>query len=407
MITGSSLDHVNGAYFSEQSSIHVYDMKSIHMMQSVENNSVMSHSQIANQLSNNQTSYPHNFNTNNPITNNYGFNMNLPTSWSSNYPNVQQNDSNTNFLNKTQVSTSSHLFHVPSAPSLLTLSGNTSAPVVNGIEDSLETKVKDLIKVIIQSYNSYLCPIVEIMKSDFYLKQNQASSVCNSKSYYTEFHANRVSSTINKVYLFEMIGYMRFYARKFASFSENIPGLSQLTSLDKEELIKCSIHSVVLLALQRKCEHFNYFNCEPSKLEQFLKIFPVFARTGIFMKSINEKFEKFKLDDKEYALYSALLVISTASKYLKDYDKIMEIREDIGTALRLYMFARRNEEITCDEILLMLVYFRKFNSNLQKGLTRSYYKLIELEPSLFDDYPFIQKVFLPNSTELSFILNSN
>ena len=84
---------------------------------------------------------------------------------------------------------------------------------------------------------------------------------------------------------------------------------------DKEELIKCSIHSVIMLSLQRKCENYNYFNCDQTKLENYIKIFPIFYKTSQFMKAIHEKFEKFKLDDKEYALYSALLVISTGKNF--------------------------------------------------------------------------------------------
>lgn len=88
-------------------------------------------------------------------------------------------------------------------------------------------------------------------------------------------------------------------------------GLSKLSIEDKEELVKCSIHSVILLSIQRKCDHYNYFNCDQYKLENFLKRMPRFSFTSYFMKTIHEKFEKFKLDEKEYGLYSALLVIST------------------------------------------------------------------------------------------------
>jgi hypothetical protein len=66
--------------------------------------------------------------------------------------------------------------------------------------------------------------------------------------------------------------------------------------------------------------------------------------------------------------------------------------------------ARRNEEITCDEILLMLVFFRKFNSILQKGFTISYYKIMQIDSTAFNDYLFFPKVYLPNQNELkSFI----
>ena len=97
---------------------------------------------------------------------------------------------------------------------------------------------------------------------------------------------------------------------------ENFKGLGKLLTSDKEELVKCSIHSVVLLSLQRKCDNFNYFNGEQAKIERFHKEFPILFRTNYFMKTINDKFEKFKLDEKEYALYSALLVISTGKTSL-------------------------------------------------------------------------------------------
>ena len=58
--------------------------------------------------------------------------------------------------------------------------------------------------------------------------------------------------------------------------------------------------------------------------------------------------------------------------------------------------ARRNEEITCDEILLMLAYFRKFNSILQNGLTASYYKIVQTDSTAFNDYLFFPKVYLSN-----------
>lgn len=37
------------------------------------------------------------------------------------------------------------------------------------------------------------------------------------------------------------------------------------------------------------------------------------------MKTVHEKFEKFKLDDKEYALYSTLLVISTGKQRIPSF----------------------------------------------------------------------------------------
>lgn len=103
------------------------------------------------------------------------------------------------------------------------------------------------------------------------------------------------------------------------SWFGNLLGLSKLSIDDKEELVKCSIHSVILLSIQRKCDHYNYFNCDQYKLETFLKRMPRFSFTSYFMKTIHEKFDKFKLDEKEYGLYSALLVISTGESTSRNH----------------------------------------------------------------------------------------
>ena len=167
------------------------------------------------------------------------------------------------------------------------------------IEDSLEDSVKCTIKVIYQSYTEYLSTFAEAMNSDL-LKNNTFNNNMNYSNY----------NQINSTYV-EILKYLSFYAKKISIFSQNIPGLSQLTSEDKDELVKCSIHSVVLLSIQRRCNFCNYFNCDTQKLDKFLKKLPKLGFTTYFMKSIHDKFEKFKLDDKEYGLYSALLVIST------------------------------------------------------------------------------------------------
>jgi hypothetical protein len=102
-------------------------------------------------------------------------------------------------------------------------------------------------------------------------------------------------------------------------------------------MIKSSIHAVVLVSLQRKCDHYNYFNTDQTKLDRYLKVFPVFGRTTQMMKNLHEKFEKFKLDDKEYAIYTTIMIISTANKHLDEYAKVMSVREQLGVALRKYM----------------------------------------------------------------------
>ena len=50
----------------------------------------------------------------------------------------------------------------------------------------------------------------------------------------------------------------------------------------------------------------------------------------------------------------------------------------------------------------MLVYFRKFNSIIQKGIAQSYFKILEMDPNAFKDSTFIEKVYLPNFQESDF-----
>ena len=54
----------------------------------------------------------------------------------------------------------------------------------------------------------------------------------------------------------------------------------------------------------------------------------------------------------------------------------------------------------------MLVYFRKFNSIIQKGIAQSYFKILEMDPNAFKDSTFIEKVYLPNGQQLE-LLKSN
>lgn len=50
----------------------------------------------------------------------------------------------------------------------------------------------------------------------------------------------------------------------------------------------------------------------------------------------------------------------------------------------------------------MLVYFRKFNSIIQKGITSIYLKINETDREIFKENLFVERVFLPNTQELEF-----
>jgi hypothetical protein len=176
------------------------------------------------------------------------------------------------------------------------------------IEDSLNENVKNLIKVIHQAYTQYLSSIVENMTTEF----AKNATFNNSLNYNHHHHSNNHHQHQQNGSFIEMMKYLNFYMRKVCSFSHNIPGLNDITQDDKDELVRCSIHSVVFLSIQRKCNYFNYFNCDPAKFEKFKMLInhPKFHYHAQFMKTIHDKFEKVKLDDKEYGLYTALLVVS-------------------------------------------------------------------------------------------------
>ncbi len=130
---------------------------------------------------------------------------------------------------------------------------------------------------------------------------------------------------------------------------------------DQNELFKNSIHSVVILILLNNCNFLNYFNCEETMFQKFLKFFPVFLRSCDFMRRMRDTFVGFKLDDIEYALYASLLIISPgkmsikqfdivlwnyyigfsfeskASQNLGRFDKVSEMRERVAECLHKYM----------------------------------------------------------------------
>ena len=109
---------------------------------------------------------------------------------------------------------------------------------------------------------------------------------------------------------------------------------------DKEELMKGSINSVILFRLQRNCEYLNYFNVDSAKFEKFNKLFPAFEKSPHVLKSIRESFDQFKLDDKEQALISALMIITTGNNKLEEYERIDKLRTKIGDALGEYMTSK-------------------------------------------------------------------
>lgn len=300
----------------------------------------------------------------NQLNSNYNNSYFNSTSWPS--PVIYNHQTDLNSFNQISThlvpsssSSSASLTYLPSSmqPSLQQTQQLTSIqqtpPTTSSIEDSLEDSVRDLIKNIYKFYQLELSPSI-LLKKDFLTNKNyynrnmpnhnhnhaNANNQLVYQLYNTRQTAYTNSSNDASSYYFnlnEILEYFGWYASRiscFLSFMDHFPGMfylrlifnffvvnsnfsseiedfQQLSLKDKEELVKSSIHSVILLSIQRRCDHYNYFNCDQSKFERYLKVLPVFSKVNMFMKLIHEKFEKFKLDDKEYALYTTLLIVST------------------------------------------------------------------------------------------------
>ena len=87
----------------------------------------------------------------------------------------------------------------------------------SSVENTLETGVRDLIKIIYQSFQVYLNPLLHLLKEELNKNSNQYN-------YQHRLASNQYQASIEKKNLREIMDYLRFYARKFANFSENIPG---------------------------------------------------------------------------------------------------------------------------------------------------------------------------------------
>jgi hypothetical protein len=115
---------------------------------------------------------------------------------------------------------------------------------------------------------------------------------------------------LNDIEMNECIEHLRIYAIKFFKFFDIIPEMATLSMEDQNELIKNSIHAVMLLLVQSECSYLNYFNCDDLLFQKYAKSFPILYRTCDFIHRMREQFENFKLDDTEYALYAVLLILS-------------------------------------------------------------------------------------------------
>ncbi len=103
------------------------------------------------------------------------------------------------------------------------------------------------------------------------------------------------------------------YANRCVKFGTRIPGFMNFPNVhDQIQLIKCSIHSIILLCLQRLNNLFlwNYFNIFDQKLnKQFQEFFPFIENIRSDVDQIQTYISSLKLDEKEFSLLLSLLII--------------------------------------------------------------------------------------------------
>ena len=130
------------------------------------------------------------------------------------------------------------------------------------------------------------------------------------------------------------IEHLRFYARKIAEFAEQIPGACNLIFDDKQELIRSSIQPVMLVTLQRNRANCNYFGCEP------------------------RHFDKNKLDEKEYALIVAAIVVRPLSGIFGvDVDMCGRISRSglvVGSVVEIGQLAVVDDVVVVVELLILV-----------------------------------------------------
>jgi hypothetical protein len=206
-------------------------------------------------------------------------------------------DVKSNIHTSNQFSTNSS----PTSASFSSSSSSTSSSSSNSIENTFDKPIKELIQKISHSFRENLYDLHDLIKTEYaqYVNNENQKLISDGKP------------PIESSTLVEVIEHLKWYGKKYAVFLDHIPGIQSFDANDREELVKSSIHSVILLSLQRKyTSSANYFNCDPVKMEKYMRIFPIFYKANLFMKNIHDKFEKYKLDDKEYALLAALLFVS-------------------------------------------------------------------------------------------------
>lgn len=111
----------------------------------------------------------------------------------------------------------------------------------------------------------------------------------------------------------------KIYANRTVKFATRVPGFMNLHHVhDQVQLIRSSIHCIILLCLQHATTdlQWNYFNVVESKFhEQCQQLFPFIEYIRMDVEKIHTYLDSLKLDEKEFALFLSLLIVSTGNDH--------------------------------------------------------------------------------------------
>jgi hypothetical protein len=133
-----------------------------------------------------------------------------------------------------------------------------------------------------------------------------------------------------------------------------------------------SIHSIRLLQVAHESlksnQAVNYFNCDSSTFSKITQFCPVFTAISENIKLVVEFLGDLKLDMVELALFSAYLAFSISCRGLVDSVRYFEANRCVWKALANYMFARRNERESAEQLIGIQVHFERMNIRLTRGI---------------------------------------
>jgi hypothetical protein len=177
------------------------------------------------------------------------------------------------------------------------------------------------------------------------------------------------------------------YANRSVKFATRIPGFMNLQNVtDQIQLVKSSIHSLIILCLQRLNNSFiwNYFNVIDQNLnEEYQKLFPFIENIRNDVEKIQLTINSLKLDEKEFSLLLSLILISTSNIRLNDFLLIDSTQTELTCALCDYMDCKRGEK-SRDFYTLMFILpsLRKLNIIIQEQIRNEIPNNIEF-PAFF------------------------